>query len=136
MRKKCKTHQSAKIDKFGRCLDCRTIEAKIYYQANREDILARGKAWRLANKERISKTGAKAHLKNRYGLTSEDRQFLHDQQEGQCAICKANTLLVVDHSHTTGKVRGLLCRGCNHGLGNFKDDIATLLKAISYLEKN
>lgn len=46
----------------------------------------------------------------------------------ECPIC-------VDHDHTTGKVRGLLCHGCNHGIGSLKDDPAMLRAAADYLEE-
>ena len=62
--------------------------------------------------------------------------------QGGCAICGArqglggrnDRRLAVDHNHTTGKVRGLLCDSCNHGLGKFKDDKRLLKIAIAYLE--
>jgi hypothetical protein len=43
--------------------------------------------------------------------------------------------LVIDHDHTTGEVRGLLCPTCNAGLGHFKDSPELLLKAALYLQK-
>lgn len=60
-------------------------------------------------------------------------------QNGGCAICGADrnkngTALCVDHCHTSGKVRGLLCHNCNTGLGRFSDNTDLLRKAISYLE--
>lgn len=62
---------------------------------------------------------------------------LYAAQNGKCAIC--NTTFVdktpcVDHNHTTGEVRGLLCTTCNAGLGLFKDDLALLYSAKHYLE--
>ena len=67
-------------------------------------------------------------------------------QGNVCAICgnreshtyKSGKLksLSVDHNHPTTKVRGLLCFNCNQGLGRFKDDIATLRRAIAYLERH
>jgi len=58
------------------------------------------------------------------------------EQDGYCIICfeKCDDVLVIDHCHITGKVRGLLCQQCNAGLGNFKDDPKRLEKAISYLK--
>ena len=58
-------------------------------------------------------------------------------QNSVCAICgrKSENLLTVDHDHTTGIIRGLLCKACNTGLGYFHDDPDSLRKAASYLEK-
>ena len=42
--------------------------------------------------------------------------------------------LVMDHNHKNGKFRGMLCNHCNRGLGNFKDNIQNLEKAILYLK--
>ncbi len=67
------------------------------------------------------------------------------EQNMVCAIClkeevarnrsKLIRSLSVDHNHTTGEIRGLLCHGCNLMLGNAREDIATLRSAIRYLEK-
>lgn len=64
-----------------------------------------------------------------------------DKQSHQCAICKTEInssvqTLVVDHCHSTGKVRGLLCSKCNSGLGFFDDSINTLKNAIMYLYRS
>lgn len=72
-----------------------------------------------------------------YGITPEDFQAMLEKQGGVCAICAepppADTLLHVDHDHDTGAVRGLLCRGCNSGIGFFKDSERAMLKAIEYI---
>lgn len=75
----------------------------------------------------------------KYGLSYEDYCSMLSQQAGVCAICgnketygrKKN--LSVDHCHTTGRIRGLLCSSCNIGLGKFKEDTALLEKALEYL---
>lgn len=74
----------------------------------------------------------------KYNITPEDYDELYTKQNGRCAICnktKEETLtpICIDHSHKTGKVRGLLCYSCNQGIGFFKDDIQLLQKAINYL---
>ena len=135
MAKTC-VHIPRNEDKFGRCKTCRSEKARLYYAANRETIQARSKEWRQNNPDRAKTGDAQRSVKYRYGLNPDEHKALSEEQNHQCAICKADTKLVVDHSHTTNKVRGLLCSSCNHGLGNFKDDISTLLRAVSYLEKN
>lgn len=59
------------------------------------------------------------------------------RQGGRCAICRREPeqgrRLAVDHDHATGEVRGLLCKACNTALGMFRDDVASLARAIGYL---
>ena len=80
-----------------------------------------------------------AHLRRRYGLSPEQYAALVAAQQGACAICQTvleeGRNLHVDHDHTTGAVRGLLCDDCNFGLGKFKDDIEVLRVAVRYLQK-
>lgn len=84
----------------------------------------------------------KWRLKTIYKITEEDFQNLITLQNNLCAICgkpqngrwKKN--LHIDHDHTTGKIRGLLCNLCNLGVGKFKDDPHLLRKAANYLEKS
>ena len=74
-----------------------------------------------------------------YGLSIFNFNKIFIQQSGKCAICKIpfkkRCDIHIDHSHNTGKVRGLLCNDCNHGLGNYKDNINILKNAINYLEE-
>ena len=72
----------------------------------------------------------------RYGLTPTAYSQLVDQHGGRCAVCNTEADLRIDHDHTTGKVRGLLCHHCNVALGHFKDSIPILNNAIDYLCKN
>jgi hypothetical protein len=81
-----------------------------------------------------------AKLKFHFGITLEDYNIMLFEQDGCCAICKTHHTelkrnLYVDHNHTTGEVRGLLCNNCNAGLGMYKDDITRLTNAINYLKK-
>lgn len=65
---------------------------------------------------------------------------LHSKQNGNCSICERPEAICgtlnVDHNHSTGQVRGLLCTTCNRGLGEFRDLISNLESAISYLRKS
>jgi hypothetical protein len=78
-------------------------------------------------------------LKRTYGLSKDEFDAMLAEQNGKCAICKAEApahhkkRLNVDHCHTTGMIRGLLCDACNRGLGLFKDNPELLHKAIQYL---
>lgn len=73
-----------------------------------------------------------------YGLSKEQYSAMLAAQGGVCAICKRRPAyrLHVDHSHATGKIRGLLCFPCNNGLGTFKDNITLMRLATEYLERN
>ncbi len=75
----------------------------------------------------------------RYGLTIADYDRMVDEQKGVCAICHGHQpdgrRLYVDHCHTTGIVRGLLCVSCNRGLGSFIDNPEALRRAALYLER-
>ena len=83
-------------------------------------------------------------LKFKYGLTIEEYDEMFKRQNGLCAVCgkpetfchqdtKVPTRLSVDHSHDTGKVRGLLCRKCNQLIGFADDNTNILLNAMTYL---
>jgi len=75
-----------------------------------------------------------------HGATLEDRVRLFEQQKGGCAICDKmlgepmSRFAHVDHDHATKRLRGLLCMNCNTGLGNLRDSVALLERAISYLK--
>lgn len=78
-------------------------------------------------------------LKN-FGLTPEQYEQMKIDQDHKCKICgtddpKGRGDWHVDHCHTTGKVRGLLCFPCNTALGHFKDDPTILANAIQYLKE-
>jgi hypothetical protein len=91
---------------------------------------ARGKE----SKERLHGGSRHYHLKRRYGVGDADVAAMVRAQGGRCAICRREAAVHVDHDHVTGLVRGVLCFNCNGGLGQFKDDINKLRRAIAYLE--
>lgn len=72
------------------------------------------------------------YLTKMYGLSLKDYNKMLDEQSALCAICSVKSKLVVDHCHTTGDVRGLLCHRCNSLLGAL-DDKFFLSKATVYL---
>lgn len=137
--------------------------ALAYYAdpANRERLLERRRARRQRPE---SKEKAKAYARARarlmpvevkcrrnrefnyrhhYGLTSEQVELMVAQQQGRCAICcqppsgkRHCARLHVDHDHITGKVRSMLCSGCNKALGLVREDIGRLTAMIEYLRRH
>ena len=105
---------------------------KAYYEKNKD----KKKVHREANPQKIK--GNK--LRSKYGIELEDYNDMFVLQNGKCAICgkhqtELKKALHIDHCHSTGKIRGLLCGNCNRGIGMLKDDIENLKCAILYLNK-
>jgi len=75
------------------------------------------------------------HLKRRYHITDQEVRGIILAQRGGCGICGAPDPEHVDHDHAAGEVRGILCFNFNGGLGQFKDNIATMRNAIDYLKE-
>ena len=80
------------------------------------------------------------YYKVRYGITYAEYLAMSERQGGVCAICGKpqpnGRRLYVDHDHYTGKVRDLLCRSCNSGIGNFNEDERLLAAATEYLHRH
>lgn len=72
--------------------------------------------------------------KYKYGIDDAVVAEMSDKQAGLCALCKTAKWAHVDHDHATGRIRGLLCAGCNTGLGKLGDTAAGLYQALAYLE--
>ncbi len=78
-------------------------------------------------------------LKMRYGITPETYATILAAQGGRCAICRTESSdgsgrrFHIDHCHATGMIRGLLCSGCNTGIGQLGDSVELLRSAIEYL---
>jgi hypothetical protein len=77
----------------------------------------------------------KFYLKKYYGISPEFFRNMLEKQGNKCKICgnRFKRTPDIDHEHTTGKIRGLLCNNCNQGLGKFKDSIYLLQEAAKYL---
>lgn len=72
-------------------------------------------------------------------ITYDEYKIMLAAQDGKCAICERTVNqfgkgMCVDHDHATGAVRGILCTDCNMGIGNLKDDVRLVRKALKYLE--
>jgi len=83
-------------------------------------------------------------MKNKYGISEAEYEKQLAKQIGKCAICgkkfdfknKNRDTIHIDHCHTTGRIRGLLCGECNKGIGFFHDNPELLLAAIKYIKKH
>lgn len=137
------------------------VYRKRYHEKHKEEILRRAKEWRKQNLEKCLATQKRyrekhrekinarhrlryttdhrweKQLKHRFNITTEEYWRMHAEQSGLCKICDrpqiVGTKLDVDHDHTTEKVRGLLCRHCNTGIGLLKDSVELIAKALTYL---
>lgn len=107
------------------CVDARKKSAVRYTQR-----------WQRDNPDRVYE----AHIQRKYKIDLKTYRELLTKQNGVCEICKNppkdRDKLVVDHDHTTKRVRGLLCRGCNASLGQLGDNINAIRAALTYLENN
>ena len=98
---------------------------------------------RVSTRSQLSQAEYWRHwkMKKSYGIGIFEYYQMYDEQKGKCGICEKERLnkgkdgLVVDHCHNKGHVRGLLCVHCNTGLGQFKDNVELLHKAIEYLKE-
>lgn len=118
----------------------RKLWAKQYREANKEKASQYQKQYRATHDAtEYKKEYYKTKKFSRYNITKADFENLLIEQNHCCAICNVQfteTLRpYIDHCHTTGKVRGLLCFHCNTGLGHFKDTPHVVYRALEYLEK-
>lgn len=127
-----------------RCQPCRQeafrSAKRAQYQKHKDKIATRHKGRYADNPDKYRGY----HYKHRYGMTREQVEAMHAAQGKACAICEKpipltgesrTKLAVVDHCHSSGKVRGLLCQPCNMLLGNASDRPEVLRAAITYLER-
>lgn len=119
-----------------------TVEQRAARAAAAQRCRAKKKA---ADPDAYKRMQRDANLKHAYGMTHDDFEVMLAEQGGKCKICKRglshelgkrNTpdTPAIDHCHTTGKVRGVLCLNCNTVLGKAYDNVDILSSAITYLK--
>jgi hypothetical protein len=117
------------------CKPCFKKQRADYVVENKEKCLEADHK-RYQNSDKTNWRASNYRIK--FGISLEDYNRMFDEQEGKCKICKRHqsilkSRLAVDHNHSTGKIRGLLCRPCNSALGLLKENIDTLSNCIEYL---
>jgi hypothetical protein len=128
-------------------------KARRWYWANRERAIARTtrsrKRWGPQQKARHREVNFNSMLRRKYGLTREAWEHMIAQQNGLCAICglppeikdrgttrTKSTPWVVDHNHSTGQVRELLCGRCNTLVGFIELNPHLVPSALNYLKRH
>jgi hypothetical protein len=125
------------------CIKCGEVKTLESFTRKKDNADGRLNTCKVCERERKSKykpnpeKSRQYYLKHEFGITVEEYNNLFESQNGCCAICNdpptGNRNLAVDHCHSNGNIRGLLCFRCNATLGKFNDDIELFQKAINYL---
>lgn len=117
---------------WNSCKDCQRIRANEYTKNNKDKI-------NIYQKRYISRRADK-NLRRLYGVTLGRKMEMYEAQGGKCAICGKELESVIkahlDHCHSTGKIRELLCYQCNLGIGYLKEDCNILISACEYITKH
>jgi hypothetical protein len=108
-----------------------------YRLKNKDKIKQHKIQWYYRNKDKVKVS----NLKNKYNLTLDQYNKMLSDQNNSCKVCnthesKLTRKLSVDHCHTTGKVRGMLCSACNTSLGQLKEDTKIMQKLIEYVKEH
>ena len=113
---------------LGLCKQCYDTD---YAKRNRTKTNATKTRWRKANKKRVSEV----RRKYLYGVEAPLVEERLSRQGGLCAICCVRPATDLDHDHTSGKPRGMLCGDCNRGIGLMRENEDTLLRAAEYVRE-
>lgn len=132
------------VKQCTRCLSEKPISLFFRQKKGKYGVASRCKAcikeYRFANRHKLKEYFHSWNIKNTYGLSGNDYALMLKNQNGLCAAnnCEEKAhggRLSVDHDHSTGRVRGLLCHACNMSLGRVNDSIEKLKGLIAYLER-
>jgi Recombination endonuclease VII len=134
--------RKAKDGRSTQCRLCCSELAKGYYLKRIDRVRVTSKAWYEANKKHRLKVTRERELSVKYGMDSEKLFRMKEQCGDMCEICGKHSQetgkgLHIDHNHTTGITRGLLCFSCNSAIGKLNVDytIELLQNAIEYIKR-
>ncbi len=118
-RPKAKCHPDKPHAARGLCSKC--YDTWLYANSgnHRSNRLLGAKKWKQNNEDKVKKLSRNSKLLYKYGISEADYSVMYVSQKGKCKICgatKPERELHVDHCHSTGKIRGLLCLRCNGSL--------------------
>lgn len=113
----CSEHGRTTVETRRHCKECRAAYARDFREKNPE--------FKALNLRRIR---AKS-----YGITLDELALYEAVTE--CEVCGNGGDMVIDHNHTTGEIRGVICRGCNTALGMAQDSSDVLRKLADYLDE-
>ncbi len=120
------------------CPTCRKLKKLSDFSKDSRKRLGRRFQCKVCHRQ----SDRRCFMKRRYGISLESYEEMFRAQDGRCAACKQREtakqkgrimLLGVDHDHTTGKIRGLLCNRCNRVLGLFRDNPDVIKRALDYV---
>lgn len=127
------------------CTKCRVEKSVEDFHRSKSEKDGRQRVCAACNKKRLQSPENVARRQRyswlsclkKFGITEQDYNDMFERQLGLCAICRKpenDIKLAVDHCHETGRVRGLLCKKCNMGIGLLNDSPDTLISAAMYLK--
>jgi hypothetical protein len=123
------THALTNVDRANATADCSVCGplARVRISKGRgPECQVKRKVWKTSTSDWV--------LRRKYGIASSDYEKMFKEQLGKCFICGSSPeRLCIDHCHTTGRVRGLLCKSCNGALGMLRDNADYALAAAEYL---
>ena len=137
--RKCRTCDETKnlLDNYYRSRKDKTLPSSYSYECKECTVS------RVKKRHRLNPSiNRESHLRRRYGITIQEYTDILESQGNACATCGTTEpggtwkSFAVDHDHTTGKVRGMLCKSCNIALGEVDDNLQTLTNMVEYLKRN
>lgn len=132
---KCRVCGGTDFGTRNRCKPCRAKESRERWARDADAARAKNRArmreWRRANPDKR----CEQDRRRRYKVGASEFDSMLAAQGQRCAVCGEPNPNCLDHCHDTGIFRGVLCRKCNAGLGQFRDDPALLRAAALYVER-
>lgn len=134
------------------CVPCAREKARRHYKQkgrpgdrDRKRISRQNRKYRRENRSAVKEYSRWYHIRRKYGLSKEQWYAIYDAQDGRCYICQRteaqirkskSKYLTVDHCHTTGVIRGLLCGNCNMNvLPGIRENAQVAERIVSYLTR-